>query len=78
MSENLYTEAEVARLQGSEVNLVLKGLLRTLEEVKGQRSMPHQPGTHQRYLERQRGEINGLNIAIAAVNRRIKEEKEGS
>ena len=35
MSENLYTEAEVARLQGSEVNLVLKGLLRTLEEVKG-------------------------------------------
>jgi hypothetical protein len=50
----------------------LKSLLRSLEEVRVQRGAPHQPGTHQRYLERQRGEINGLDIAIAAIKRRMK------
>lgn len=50
---------------------VLKGLLRSLEEVKRQRSIPHRPGTHQKYLERQMGELNGLDIAIAAVKRRL-------
>jgi hypothetical protein len=54
-----------------EVRAALKGLMRTLEEVRAQRSAPHRPGTHARHLERQRGEINGLDIAIAAIKRRI-------
>lgn len=70
--ERMYTAEEVAALQVSEVNLILKGLARTLEQVKAQRSMPHQPGTHERYLERQRGELNGLDIAIRAVKRRMR------
>lgn len=69
--ERLYTEAEVAHLQQSEAQIILKGLLRNLTEVRAQRGVPR-AGATKVELERQRGEINGLNIAIAAVRRRLR------
>ena len=59
-----FCECEVARLQDSEVQLVLKGLLRNLTQVRDQQAA----GTTQR----QKGAAEGLNIAIAAVKRRIR------
>lgn len=75
--ERLYTAEEVARLQDTEVKLVLKGLLRNLEDVRTQRGASLQgslvlASSAGRYRERQRGEIEGLNIAIAAIKRRIR------
>lgn len=67
-----YTEEEVARLQAAEAKLVLKGLQAVLEEIKRQRSAPLRAGVHPRYRERQLGELNGLNIAIAAIHRRLR------
>ena len=69
----LYTEEEVARLQDSEVRLILKGLLRNLTDVRTQRGATpiKLPEGRDQQLKRM-GEIEGLNIAIAAVRRRIR------
>lgn len=61
----LYTEEEVARLQASEAKVVLKGLLRNLEDVHAQR-LKSEPS------ERRGGELWGLGVAISAVKRRLK------
>ncbi len=52
---------------------VLKGLLRNLTEVRGQRGAERisLPEGRDRQLKRM-GEIDGLNIAIAAVKRRMR------
>lgn len=55
----------------SEVNETLKSLLRNLKEVRAQRSVPQRPGTPEKYLERQKGEVWGLDTAIKAVERRL-------
>ncbi len=70
-STGLYTEDEVAGFQDAEVRLVLKGLLRNLEAVKVQRSIPHRPGTAAKFVERQTGELVGLEMAIKAIRRRL-------
>lgn len=62
--ERLYTEAEVAHLQQSEVQIILKGLLRNLTEVRNQQAQ----GT----AADRNGVVDGLNIAISAVRRRIR------
>lgn len=59
---------DVARLQDSEVQLILKGLLRNLTEVRQQQLAEPE---HLRTMRKQ-GTIEGLNIAIAAVRRRIR------
>jgi hypothetical protein len=70
--ERLYTAEEVARLQDTEVKLVLKGLLRNLEDVRTQRGVSQGGKQNHILRERMRGEIEGLNIAIAAIKRRIR------
>jgi hypothetical protein len=65
VSERLYTEEEVARLQESEVKIVLEGLLRNLQDVRAQRAAGSLPGVRQ-------GEIWGLDTAIKAVRRRLR------
>lgn len=74
MSEKVYTEEEVARLQGVEVQNALKGLLRNLEAVREQRQASALAALHA--LEpawyQYRGEVVGLNIAIQAVKRRLR------
>lgn len=69
--ERLFTAEEVARLQESEVRVVLKGLLRNLTEVRKQRGMIEDGAPLARRMQI-RGEIEGLNIAISAVRRRIR------
>lgn len=59
-----FREAEVARLQDSEVQLILKGLLRNLTQVRDQQAAGR--------TQRQKGVVEGLNIAIAAVRRRVR------
>lgn len=67
----LYTEQEVAEYQVSEAKLVLKGVLRNLQEVRAQRAvMPDWESALAR--ARRQGEIWGLDAAIAAVERRIR------
>lgn len=71
--ERLYTAEEVARLQESEVRNVLKGLLRNLTDVRNQRGAAPLELPRDRSVQLQRmAEIEGLNIAIAAVRRRIR------
>lgn len=55
----------------AEVKAVLKGLLRTLEHVRHQRGVIEDGAPLARKLQ-VRGEIEGLNIAISAVKRRIR------
>ena len=71
--EGLYTEEEVVQLLQSEAQLILKGLLRNLTEVRAQRGAERisLPEGRDQQLKRM-GEIDGLNIAIAAVRRRIR------
>ena len=73
MSEGLYTETEVARLQEAEAKVVLKGLVRNLEDVLAQRIRAGK-GTAANTVAgaRLRGEIWGLRLAIQAAKRRIK------
>lgn len=63
--ERLYTDREVAQLQDSEVQVILKGLLRNLTQVREQQSKGP-AGQHRD------GVIDGLNIAISAVRRRVR------
>lgn len=76
MSENppprgLYTEQEVAEHQDGEVRLVMKGLLRNLQQVRAQRAiLPDFESSLAR--ARREGEIWGLDAAISAVQRRIR------
>jgi hypothetical protein len=58
-------------LLGKEARDTLKGLLRSLETVRAQRSIPHRPGTADKFIQRQTGEIVGLDIAIYAIRRRL-------
>lgn len=67
-----YTEEEVARLQESEVQIVLKGLVRTLEALLAQREQGRYSSMNPRVLARRQGEIWGLKVALAAVKRRIR------
>lgn len=68
MTEKLeFTSGDMERWAKQEVNSALKGLLRNLTEVRTQRSVPDRG----LFSARQMGEIDGLNIAIAAVKRRI-------
>lgn len=55
----------------AEVKAVLKGLLRNLTDVRRQRGMIEDGAPLARKLQ-MRGEIEGLNIAITAVRRRIR------
>lgn len=64
-------EEEVARLQDSEVRIALKGLLRNLLEVRGQRQASLKLGMTPVRHARRVGEIWGLDIAINAVKRRL-------
>lgn len=67
----LYTAEEVARLQDSEVRLILKGLLNGLTQARDQRgALP--PAQSAVQAAQRQGEVYGLNVAIAAVRRRIK------
>lgn len=59
-----FCECEVARLQQSEVQLILKGLLRNLTDVRDQQAKG--AGAHRN------GVVDGLNIAISAVRRRMR------
>jgi hypothetical protein len=54
-----------------EVKAVLKGLLRSLTEVRQQRSVPA-PGETATEAGLRRAEVYGLNIAIQAIKRRIR------
>lgn len=71
MIEPTYTEAEVARLQDSEVKLVLRALVASLETVRDQRSASAAAarGITKAHI---RGEIAGLTIAINAIKRRLR------
>ncbi len=55
-----------------EVRVILNGLLQSLTEVRNQRSVTplRLPEDRAKQLKRQ-GEIDGLNIAIAAIRRRM-------
>ena len=55
----------------AEVKAALKGLLRNLEDVRRQRGAVDEGAPLARKLQR-RGEIEGLNIAISAIKRRIR------
>ena len=66
-----YTDEEVARLQDSEVRLVLKGLLNGLTQAREQREVLPAAQTAVQAAQRQ-GEVYGLNIAISAIQRRIR------
>jgi len=71
--EGLYTKGEVARLQEAEVRTVMKGLLRNLTDVRNQRGAAKLSLPSERTVQiRRMGEIEGLNIAITAVRRRIR------
>lgn len=65
--ERLYTAEEVGQLQASEAQIILKGLLRNLTEVRKQQAQGTGQGPGHR-----NGVVDGLNIAIAAVRRRIR------
>lgn len=69
----MYTHHEVVQIAQAEVQIALKGLLRNLTEVRNQRGAERisLPEGRAQQLKRM-GEIDGLNIAIAAVKRRIK------
>lgn len=68
MSEETgFTSEDIQRWATQEINQVLKGLLRNLTEVRKQQS----GRTGQGYAH-QNGVVDGLNIAIAAVRRRIR------
>lgn len=71
MKEQTYTEAEVARLQDSEVKLVLRGLVASLETVRDQRSASAVAarGIAKAHFQ---GEVAGLTIAINAIKRRLR------
>lgn len=74
MSEKLeFTSEDMERWADQEVRKVLKGLLRNLTDVRTQRGAASftLPDGRIAQLKRQ-GEIEGLNIAIAAVRRRIR------
>jgi hypothetical protein len=66
-----YSDAEVARLQDSEVRLVLRGLVASLERVRDQRSASavNARGIAKAHI---RGEVAGLTIAINAIKRRLR------
>lgn len=70
--ERLFTSEEVAVLQDSEVRLVMKGLLRNLEDVLAQRTAGHHRKVTPVAWARREGEIWGLKLAIQAVKRRIR------
>lgn len=55
----------------AEVKAVLKGLLRNLTDVRRQRGVIEDGAPLARKLQ-VRGEIEGLNIAISAVKRRLR------
>ncbi len=57
----------------AEVKRALKGLLRNLEDVRRQRgAVRYTPDRARDDIARQRGEVEGLNIAIYAIKRRIR------
>lgn len=63
-----YTEEDVARLQQSEVQLVLRGLLNGLTQARDQQA--REPENVRTF--RKQGTIDGLNMAIAAIRRRMR------
>lgn len=74
MTEKLeFTSEDMERYAADAVRDVLKGLLRNLTEVRNQRGVERVslPEGRDQQLKRM-GEIEGLNIAIAAVRRRIR------
>jgi hypothetical protein len=72
VKESTYTEAEVARLQDSEVKLVLRGLVASLERVKAQRARSLELARTKAERAGISGEITGLIIAINAIKRRLR------
>ena len=74
MTEKLeFTSEDMERYAADAVRDVLKGFLRNLTEVRNQRGVERVslPEGRDQQLKRM-GEIEGLNIAIAAVRRRIR------
>jgi len=69
--ERLYTAAEVGELQAKEATLILKGVLRNLQEVRAQRVASADKGCKADRVWNQ-GQIYGLDVAIAAIRRRIR------
>lgn len=67
----VYSAEEVAELQVSEVRLVLRGLLAGFTQARDQRAALPPSADPVRAAER-RGELHALNIAIAAVKRRMR------
>jgi len=72
-SDGLYTREDLDRHARQEVRVALKGLLRTLAEVREQRGGERiqLPGGRDAQLKRM-GEIWGLDIAIYGIKRRLK------
>lgn len=72
MSEELeFTSKDMESWAEQEVRKVLKSLLRNLTEVRKQRGMIEDGAPLARKMQI-RGEVEGLNIAISAVRRRIR------
>lgn len=72
MEGRLYTKEELDRHAEVRVRMALKGILRNLAEVRAQRGAERiqLPGGRDAHLKRM-GEIWGLDVAIAALKRRI-------
>lgn len=70
--ERLYTAEEVAAEYVLGLDVVLKALLRDLTEVRNRCGATplNLPEDRLKQIKRQ-GEIEGLNIAIAAIKRRV-------
>jgi len=73
MEGRLYTREDLDRHARQEVRVALKGILRNLAEVREQRGGERiqLPGGRDAQLKRM-GEIWGLDVAIKAVERRLK------
>jgi hypothetical protein len=72
VSERLYTEEEVGQLQFAEAQTILKNLLRNLENVKVQRAASEKGTPNVRGRAFIRGQVDGLDVAIRAVKRRLR------
>lgn len=71
MAGERYSNEDVARPQDSEVQLILRGLLNGLTQARDQRAKLPPAETSIQAAER-RGEVYGINMAIAAIRRRMR------
>jgi hypothetical protein len=64
-------EEEAGRRHAEETRFILRGLKRSLAEVKRQREASLDGPTQTASYHRTQGQIDGLAIAIAAIERRL-------